>query len=253
MKSGIPSQPVTVGINEITLGDRVVPYILKRSSRARLVWLRIKPQVGLTVTIPRNYQIKQIPAFLKTNSAWILRHLAKYEKESKEAPETQTPNMDSISYLGNRLTITTVHNQRDLPSIKLESNKLIINLDDSGKQTTYPALERWMKEQSVRLIVQKVKQFSSLIGVVFNRIMIRDQRSRWGSCSHLKNLSFNWRLIMTPEPVMDYVVIHELCHLKEMNHSAAFWALVTQFCPQWRERRKWLNKHSKELRISFPV
>jgi predicted metal-dependent hydrolase len=85
------------------------------------------------------------------------------------------------------------------------------------------------------------------LGVAYRDVRIRDQRTRWGSCSSRGTLSFNWRLALTPFEVLDYVVVHELCHLREPNHSAAFWKLVASRRPGWRRRRDWLNRHGPEL------
>jgi predicted metal-dependent hydrolase len=252
MKNGVLAQLNLVGTYEITLGEKVVPYTLKRSSVARLVWLKIQRQTGLTVTIPRTYQIKQISAYLRANSAWILRHLAKYEMERNKPPENKLPAADTILYLGKPLTISIALGHMELPAVKLENNKLIINMGDSGSKSAALALEIWMRQQALQLIIDKANRFSKMIGVAYHRISIRDQRSRWGSCSRLKNLNFNWRLVMAPEAVLDYVIIHELCHLKEMNHSKTFWSVVARYCPRWREDRKWLNQHSKELRGILP-
>jgi predicted metal-dependent hydrolase len=85
------------------------------------------------------------------------------------------------------------------------------------------------------------------LGVSYGDVRIRDQRTRWGSCSARGTLSFNWRLALTPFEVLDYVVVHELCHLREPNHSASFWNLVASRRPGWRRRRDWLNRHGPEL------
>jgi predicted metal-dependent hydrolase len=85
------------------------------------------------------------------------------------------------------------------------------------------------------------------MGISYQRIAIRGQKTRWGSCSRKKNLSFNWKLIMAPGSVVEYVIIHELLHLKEMNHSKRFWELVARYCPGWRENKKWLKQHEADL------
>jgi predicted metal-dependent hydrolase len=85
------------------------------------------------------------------------------------------------------------------------------------------------------------------MGVSHNEIRLKGHRSLWGSCSRTRNLNFNWRLVMTPIPVIEYVVIHELAHLKEMNHSPRFWRIVESYCPEWRARRQWLTEHSQLL------
>lgn len=97
--------------------------------------------------------------------------------------------------------------------------------------------------QSAReAITYKADKYSSLMNVSYNRIAIREQRTRWGSCSSNKNLNFNWKLILMPEEVMDYVIIHELAHLKHMNHSKEFWNCVAEYCPNYKVSRKWLKE-----------
>jgi predicted metal-dependent hydrolase len=91
------------------------------------------------------------------------------------------------------------------------------------------------------------------LGVEFGQIAIRDQRTRWGSCSSAGNLSFNWRLVLAPFEVLDYVVVHELCHLRVANHSRRFWQLVETRRPEWREQRNWLSEHGPELLAFRPA
>lgn len=97
------------------------------------------------------------------------------------------------------------------------------------------------RAEARKLIEEQLDKLSARLEVNCNRITIRGQKTRWGSCSQKGRLNFNWRLIMAPKPVIDYIVIHELAHLKEMNHSKKFWGLVAQHCPRWREHKKWLK------------
>ena len=103
------------------------------------------------------------------------------------------------------------------------------------------------------LVAMLVDDEAPAIGVEPARIQIRDQRSRWGSCSTRGTLSFNWRLVLAPFDVLDYVVVHELCHLREPNHSRRFWALVEQHRPGWRAQRDWLHEHGPELLAFRPA
>ncbi len=109
------------------------------------------------------------------------------------------------------------------------------------------ALEKRYIEAAREYFPKRVAYFLPLTGGSFQRITIRDQKTRWGSCSAGGTLSFNWRLMLAPPAVLDYVVVHELCHLTHMNHSAAFWTLVESVCPDYRIHRKWLKEHGQEL------
>jgi predicted metal-dependent hydrolase len=245
------AQPRVVGIYDISLNGQTVSYILKRSLRARLIWLNIKRQTGLTVTVPRCYNLNNLPGYLKSNSLWILRNLVKFCGDKPVSPVVPVQPSNTISYLGKCLTVTQDQNSHRVPSVKLQQDKLIVNFSLPGEPVSSEKLDQWLKTQATKVIKKKVNSFSQQMELVYNRVVIRDQKSRWGSCSCRRNLNFNWRLIKAPEPVLDYVIIHELCHLKEMSHSKAFWAMVAQYCPQWYERRDWLNKHCLELNASI--
>ena len=103
------------------------------------------------------------------------------------------------------------------------------------------------------LVAMLVEEEAAALGVEVNRIQIRDQRTRWGSCSAAGNLSFNWRLVLAPFDVLDYVVVHEVCHLRESNHSRRFWKLVESRRPEWREQKAWLDAHGPELLAFRPA
>lgn len=103
------------------------------------------------------------------------------------------------------------------------------------------------RKKAEMILTERVHYYEPILGVKVNRIHIKDQKTRWGSCSSKKNVNLNWRLILAPQEVMDYVIIHELCHLIEMNHSRAFWELVESICPDYRERKQWLKENAGKL------
>ena len=106
---------------------------------------------------------------------------------------------------------------------------------------------RALADEACRVIPERVKYYAPLVGVTYGRITIRNQKSRWGSCSSKGNLNFNVGLMMAPPEVMDYVVVHELCHRIEMNHSPKFWAEVGKLIPDYKKHEKWLKEHGKEI------
>ncbi len=106
---------------------------------------------------------------------------------------------------------------------------------------------RAMADQALLVIPPRVKELANKVGVTYGRITIRNQKTRWGSCSAKGNLNFNCLLMLVPQRVLDYVIIHELCHRLEMNHSSRFWQLVEQHMPDYREQKLWLKEHGHEL------
>ena len=223
-----------LGRFEIILDNQTIFYTLKRSLRARLVWLQIHNEKGLMVTVPRHYELDDLQPFLILKSGWILRHLKHTQPELPGSLVGTTVFQPPVCYQG-----------RPLPSLG-ENHYQRYRLPDASIME-YAGVLDWLNQQARSIIPSKVLYHSDKIGVRFARVSIRDQKTRWGSCSHLGNLNFNWRLIMAPEPVLDYVIIHELCHLKCMSHSKSFWNVVAKYCPDWKEKRRWLHKHSREL------
>lgn len=223
-----------------------MPYSVKRSFRAKHVRLEVRGIIGLTVIIPRYYNAGQVSGLLRKKRRWILDKLARYGKVHLLHAERELRSGDSIPFLGRQLKLVKLNNPKIADSVKLEENRLLVNLDARNGRLNL-TLEAWYRHQAERLIKQRTSELCRRLGVTHGRLTIRGTKTRWGSCSQKGNLNFNWKLMMVPEPVIDYVVIHELAHLKEMNHSKKFWSLVAEHCPRWREHRKWLKEHQAGL------
>jgi predicted metal-dependent hydrolase len=232
---------------ETSINGQTITYTVKRSLRARHVRLEVRRETGLTVVVPHSYKIGQLPRLLESKERWISNSLARYGNFQPADARKELESGDTIPYLGRDLKLVKRENHSEVDSVTLNGDTLSVSQGLFRNGALEAALERWYRAEAARLINEKADRLSSQMGVRYKQIVIRGQRTRWGSCSHKKNLSFNWKLIMAPEPVIDYVVIHELTHLKEMSHSKRFWGLVAQHCHRWREYRKWLRQHESNL------
>ncbi|UCG82117.1 MAG: M48 family metallopeptidase, partial [Dehalococcoidia bacterium] len=232
----------------ITLDGRTISYTIMRSPRAKNIRFEIKPESGLKVVIPRSYNLGELPELLKRRSNWIFKHLDNYCKTQPPAAEKRLKSGDTVPFLGRDLELMVSNNSGGINRIRLEDDRLVVSLG-AGSDGLNAALEGWYRMQAARIIRDKAEAVSASLGVRFNRLIIRGQRTRWGSCSQKKNLSFNWKLMLAPKTVIDYVVVHEIAHLKEMNHTKRFWKIVAEHCPRWREHRKWLKEHEAELAV----
>ena len=143
--------------------------------------------------------------------------------ENRKPEKKKLLTGDTLPYLGDTLTLTVVREDRKSGRIKRVMNRLIMT------------------------VPYEAEEYAKLYGVSFTKIYIKDQKSCWGSCSSKGNINFNWRILLAPEPVCDYIVIHEICHRLEMNHSPEYWKLVERLCPGHRQYRKWLKDHIYEL------
>jgi len=239
-------QLTLAGERKTTLDGQTISYTVKRSANAKHIRLEVRSETGLTVVIPNSYDARYIPDLLEAKREWILSKLAKYGQFPSHKIENELKSGDTLPYLGRDLEVVKRQNHGSGDSVRLERNKLIVVLRAENGRLDL-VLEQWYRMQAAELIREKAEKAGARLGLTYNRVIIRGQKTRWGSCSHKGNLSFNWKLIMAPEPVIDYVIIHELAHLKEMNHTKRFWRLVAEHCPRWREHKKWLKDHETEL------
>jgi len=229
-----------------TINHQTITYTLRRSFKARRVRLEVRQQTGLTVIVPRSYGIEQIPGLLKSKERWISRNLQRFSNSHSLSALKELKYGDTVPYLGQDLELVKQENHHG-ESVVLLGNTLAIKPDLFNNGLLELALEQWYRAEAANLIKDGADRLSSQMGISYKRLVIRGQKTRWGSCSRKKNLSFNWKLIMAPEPVVEYVIIHELIHLKEMNHSKGFWELVAQYCLGWQEHKKWLKQHEADL------
>lgn len=167
---------------------------------------------------------------------WIERRLAEVERQRASV----LARGDTVPYLGSSLTL---HPESGRALVTRRGDTLLVPI---GPQRT-PALERWYRRMARAEFSARVERACELTGLQHTRLTIRDQRTRWGSCSRSGGLSFNWRLLLAPEAVLNYVVWHEVCHLAVMDHSPRFWALVQRHCPDHREQALWLRRNAGTL------
>ncbi len=157
-------------------------------------------------------------------------------------------NGDVLYYLGEKRVLTVIREQRTRAKIKSVMDRILMWIPyEADYKYKREQLEKWYRKEALAVIGQKALEYAQSLSVHFESIRIKDQRSRWGSCSSKGNLNFNWRIVMAPEPVCDYVIIHELCHLVFMDHSMNFWNLVKSICPEYQQYKKWLKENGKQL------
>jgi predicted metal-dependent hydrolase len=213
-----------------------IPYTVRRSDRARRVRVRVDPRDGaVEVVLPRRAREREAAAAVAELRGWIERRRA----EAAAVAARVAARGGTVPFLGGALELrpqqgrTRAHRRGDL---------LLVPDGDAA-----PAVERWYRRTARAEIAPRLDEATAAIGRPYTRLTIRDQRTRWGSCSSTGAMSFNWRLLLAPEPVLDYVVWHEACHLRVMDHSPGFWSLLAQHVPAYREPRRWLRDHGATL------
>ena len=231
---------------EVVLAGRTVPYTLTISQRARLPRLIVAPDTGLRVVAPQGYDRNHLRSFILRRQNWILKHLDCFAA-LPAAPDADTPLPEQIVFLGavHAVRVAIIPGRR--AAVVHEGQAFAITVPEAA--LARPALEAWLRAAARFAIAAQVAARGAEMGLAYGRLAIRDQQTRWGSCSRAGNLNFNWRLVLAPSAILDYVVVHELAHRVEMNHSARFWRVVARYCPAYNEHRAWLRTQGAALRF----
>jgi len=219
-------------------------FELRVRQRARHLRLKIHPDGDLRVVLPYNVPAQKAYNLIIEKENWILKHLKKRQLPSQKKLSAG----DSVLYRGESIKIRALSVSEKTATIRLRESFFEVRLPQNGNLALNEVLVSWFHRQAKIQIVEETRRLAEKLGVEIGRVSIRDQKTRWGSCSSRKNLNFNWRLLMAPPSVLRYVIIHELTHLKQMNHSKEFWSLVAKRCPDYKTHQKWLKEHGAELR-----
>ena len=219
----------------IQIGQPPIEVHLRRSQRARRFSLRISNSSGIvSLTVPKRASAKVAIGFAQDQEVWLRRNLEK-------RPEQVMPVFGGSILLDGRSVTLAQGSQR---SPVLQDGVLSLY---GHEEALAARLRGYLKTLARERLLAASEQYARAIGRDISRITLRDTRSRWGSCTSEGNLMFSWRLVMAPRPVQDYVAAHEVCHLIEMNHSAAYWQLVESIYPDYQNQRNWLKTNGAML------
>jgi len=224
------------------LGSEVIDVRVRESSRARTTRVIVGPRRPLEIIVPCGTPDTRIDSFLETKRRWISEKVATARAIAARPAQLGFEQPATAFLAGEALPIERLNGRRAVAGVA-EGRVLLRGPNHSAPA----ALERWYRREARLRITAMVERESARLGVEFKAIGIRDPKSRWGSCSRRGNLSFSWRLILAPPEVLEYVVVHELLHLREPNHSRAFWRLVDGARPGWEGQARWLSEHGQEL------
>ena len=237
----------------ITLSDgRSVTYHYHRSARAKHVGLRLSRQAGLVVAVPRGVTLAQVDAVVRAKSAWIIKHLTRFAALPPTVPLSSIPVPLPLAIelpaLGENWTVA--YEQSGISGVRLcalAPGQLLLRGAVADVELCRRALRLWLAQRAQVTLLPQLQELANVGGFRYGRGQIRGQRTRWGSCSGRGTLSLNWHLLfLTPEQVR-YVLLHELCHTVELNHSSRFWLLLQQHQPDSEALRKTMRRAWQEL------
>ncbi len=208
---------------KLYLNDTELTYQVRYSPKAKYLRLQINPSTGLEVVIPRRCKSEDAEKFIYKKKDWILKHLS------------IIPTRDDFNFLGNRIE---VKQKFDLffekHKVNFRNDELTIESPAGSVESITAIYNTWLKHRAKIFLADRTRILAEIYGFSFRNLTIRSQKTRWGSCSTSGNISLNYKLMRYRQEIIDYVIIHELCHLKQMNHSKKFWKLVETIVPDYK-------------------
>ena len=232
-----------------------IPYRIRRSERARRARILVDGG-GVEVVVPRRFPLREVEPFVEEKRAWIERTLKRLRETEAELPAARLEDGGLVPYLGESLRLSIrvePGRQREHVVRRGEELRVVLPADAErllpGDGALRDALERWYRKRARVEVTPRLDAACARAGTSYTRLQIRGQRTRWASCSSTGAMSFNWRLLLAPEEILDYVVEHEVAHLERHDLTPRFWRLLASRCPDWREHEAWLRRHGHALKL----
>lgn len=197
---------------------------------------------GVTVVLPAGSDIDP-QELVEDNAQWVLEKWHNYEAHREQAPSRSFEPGETFPYRGSELPVEV----RDVDRSRVDSDAFVLADDAVSETGIQNALEALYRREARSVFESRIDHYAEKMGVEHGKLELRNQRTRWASCSPQRTLSFNWRLVMAPNDVINYVVIHELAHLREKNHTRRFWNIVRQYDPEYEAHVDWLAENSSKL------
>lgn len=224
-----------------------IEYDLQQTQR-KSVEIRVMPGGNIRVFAPLRAPLRVSDEFVRSRAEWILQAREQFVRyEQARRAESSLESGQRIPLEGRSLTLNLMEGA---PSIEVKGDELLMSAPgDWDVQARREFLTQWCVQRAKERFAGRMAYYQPLIGRGPGKVTVRDQRTKWGSCSNLGNINFNWRLILAPRECLDYVVIHELCHLYEFNHSERFWRRVERYQSDYLIWKKWLKQNGQSLKF----
>lgn len=217
-------------------------------SKRKTITILVEASGKVSVRAPHNLTQEMVVNRVKGKAKWIIKKLNEVKDIQPLPAEKEFISGELFMYLGSSYPLLLdIDEELTKPIVRLLGGRFIVQTPDCDKKIISDAMECWHRSKAREQISERIEYYKPWINAKPNKVTIKKQKKRWGSCSSRGNLNFNWRIIMAPAEVIDYVVVHEMCHLVYLNHSRNFWELVASILPDYKDRKGWLRKNGAIL------
>lgn len=218
-------------------GSQTIEFSLAYRNRKTMA-IQIQPPDIITVISPKGVKEEEILRLVKGKSKWISKKLFQIREMEVLKRNREYVNGESFMYQGSNYSLQILLDKAYMvPEAKLFRGKFYLYTHSTDPDLVRSALEKWYKEKAREKVLERVSYYQKHFDLAPNKVMVKEQKKRWGSCSSQRNLYFNWKCIIAPPSVLDYLVVHEMCHMVHMNHSKDFWNLVKNIMPDYKDSK----------------
>ncbi len=237
-------------IHKISFGRKIIRFVIKRTKRKKTMSISVGLDEEVKVKIPYRLVAKKVYPIIKKKAPWILKHLNDIKEMHYPVIKHEFVSGESFSYLGRHFRLRVKKLKGTIkPNVVTNAGYLETTVSSAlskrkQTETVRLALIEWYKKHAIAKLGERVSIYARKMGLTKPIVLVRDQKKRWASCSKTGVLRFNWRIIMAPISIIDYIVVHELSHLKIKSHSAEFWKQVSSIIPDYERRRLWLRNNA---------
>jgi len=230
-------------------GRKTIEFELTYRNRKTLA-IQIQPPDLITVISPWGLSEETIKEKVSSKGKWIIKKLLDFKDISCIPFKREFVNGESFMYLGRNYSLNINIDKNLLrPKVKISDGMLQILSPTKDQDILRVALEKWYKKEAKKIILKRIKFYKTKFSIEPRQVKIKQQKKRWGSCTPKGNLLFNWKIVMAPSSVIDYIIVHEMSHLIHKNHSGKFWKLVESVLPDYKDRRKWLKDYGVRMNL----
>ncbi|WP_296644347.1 M48 family metallopeptidase [Romboutsia sp. 13368] len=240
---------------KINFENTIINYSINKKSNVKNITIKVKHPNIVTVVSPKSVNDEFIHDLVVSKSKWILNKINEFKNKESENPPILLVDGDKIPYLGNYYVLN-VSKEKDIIKCSLTFNedkfvaKVPYNISSNEQYIKLrELLINWYLTEGSKLIKERLTIYSKKLNLYPYSITLKEQKTSWGTCSSKGNIYINWKVLLAPLDIIDYVLVHELCHLKYMNHSKEYWSLVSTIFPDYKEKRNYLKENSLKLNI----
>lgn len=239
-------------MSTFVFGHRKIAYTLKTDPDLESVKIAVDLEHGVLVRAPQSASQEEVERVLYQKGAWIIRQLNQFEEIVPSPLPRDYVDGEKFAYMGRWFRLTVKELDGASASLEVQGRRFLVTIpaglaENKRGEMVHTTLVAWLKAQALQQLPPRVDHYAERLQVFPIKVMVKDQLKRWGSCTKSHVLNLNWKLVMAPTSAIDYVIVHELAHLIEPNHSPNFWSVVERVLPDYEQRREWLRVNGPRL------